>query len=158
MNEEINEAVVEVEVEFEAEDVVVKNQEDTKVEVEEVVEPEVVKPKPTPSAPKVVKEEKPVAPAPAPVVTSSLGEVVVSASALVFREHRRNSMSVAALQDRLVELGYDQARLDARGWYNVNTTSAVLEWQADSGVEATGACDGETVAGLFSGTSAEVVA
>lgn len=155
MNEEINEAVVEVEVE--AEDVVVKNQLPAVVPVEfaeSEVKPTPTAPKPTPAA-KVVKEEKPVAPV---SVASSLGEVVVSASALVFREHRRNSMSVAALQDRLVELGYDQARLDARGWYNVNTTSAVLEWQADSGVEATGACDGETVAGLFSGTSAEVVA
>lgn len=77
-------------------------------------------------------------------------EGVVSASVLTYRETRRNSASVAVLQDRLAELGYADARADLRGWFHDGTRRAVEAWQSDNG--------GAPVVEIFAGTSVEVVA
>jgi len=85
---------------------------------------------------------------------SALGAVTVSLSALVYHARSRNSASVAALQDRLTELGHGDARADIRGWLSDGTVKALADFQAASGLTVTGRADRETVEAILSGTSA----
>lgn len=100
---------------------------------------------------------------PAPVVKSrpksnDLVGAVVSTSALVYRPSKRNSASVAVVQDRLVARGFGAARGDLRGWYHDGTRKAVAAFQKAEGLPETGECDRETLDALLAGTAAEVVA
>lgn len=84
--------------------------------------------------------------------------VTVSITALTYRAGRRNSMSVAVLQDRLADCNYSGVRADFRGWYHDHTRAAVEAWQRDNGLEVTGACTADDMAYLFDGTDIVIVA
>lgn len=142
------------------------------VEVPEVeVEPgdagksETISPEPGPALEEAEVETTPVVPSrssrasrsSAPVVEES--GVTVSLSSLMFRKSRRNSASVAAVQDRLVALGYGAARSDLRGWFHEGTRQAVAEFQKNEGLgTVAGEVDSDTLDALLSGTGAVAVA
>ena len=84
--------------------------------------------------------------------------VTVSIAALLYRAGRRNSLSVAVLQDRLADCNYGGVRADFRGWYHTHTRKAVEDWQRDNGLEVTGACTADDMAYLFDGTDIVIVA
>ena len=84
--------------------------------------------------------------------------VTVSITALSYRASRRNSMSVAVLQDRLADCNYGGVRADFRGWYHDYTRIAVEDWQRDNGLTVTGACTADDMAYLFDGTGIVIVA
>ena len=117
----------------------------TSVEVEEVAQEIVVEEQP---------KKKP-APKPASKGTE-LPAVELHASALVESKVKRNSLTVAWVQDRLNELGYPTAREDIRGWYSEGTVKAVEAFQKDRGLEV-GAMTRSTLDALIEGTKASVV-
>ena len=114
----------------------------TSVEVEEVVKPE-----PKPEVKKSAAPKK---------SSSDLPAVELHASALVESKVKRNSLTVAWVQDRLNELGYPTAREDIRGWYSEGTVKAVEAFQKDRGLEV-GAMTRSTLDALIEGTKASVV-
>jgi hypothetical protein len=141
-----------------AEDEAVKNlemspeiEELSEVEAEVEVAPVVV-PTPTPTSVSS-KRKSPKSSA----VESSIGEVEVVVEALKFQARSRKSLSVAALQDRLAELGHGSARRDLYGWLSDGTVEALIEFQTEAGLEATGEADRETVEAIMRGTKAKVV-
>lgn len=87
---------------------------------------------------------------------SKLDGVTVVLSALVYRAGMRNSASVAALQDRLSEMGFAAVRGDKRGWLSDCTVDALRDFQKSSGLDATGVADRKTVEKLFTGVSADI--
>lgn len=93
-----------------------------------------------------------------PVIPSDLGEgVVVSMSRLVFENmFTKNSMSVIAVQARLVELGYGVAGNDRQGWLSDNTVEALKAYQKDNKLTGENPVSEETVVALFAGTPVEV--
>lgn len=121
-------------------------------DVEAISEPEPeVEPAPTPASISKPKR-KPAAPS----APSAVGGVTVSMAALVYHARSRNSASVAAVQDRLAELGHADARGDIRGWLSDGTVKALSEFQKASGMSVTGKADRETVEALMKGTGAEI--
>lgn len=131
--------------------------------VEEESEAVDVVPEPTPTPVSVAKpKRKAEAPerwtsaTPAPSAPSAVGGVTVSLSALVYHARSRNSASVAAVQDRLTELGHADARADIRGWLSDGTVTALSAFQKASGLKVTGKADRETVEALMAGTGAVV--
>jgi murein L,D-transpeptidase YcbB/YkuD len=139
-----------------AEDEAVKNLE-TSPEAEELKLPEVevapvVVPSPTPTSVSSKRKTQK-----SSSVESSIGEVEVVVEALKFQARSRKSLSVAALQDRLAELGHGSSRRDLRGWLSDGTVEALTEFQTEAGLEATGVADRETVEAIMRGTKAEVV-
>lgn len=118
------------------------------------VEPEVV----------YVSEPDP-APAPAPVVEAKSKndvqaasfERVVLMSSLKYQSLGKRSLSVAYVQERLIELGFFEAGADKRGWLSEGTKSS-LEAFAKSDVIKSGAVeDMSVIQNLFSGTSVKVL-
>lgn len=93
-----------------------------------------------------------------PVIPSELGEgVIVSLARLVFENlFTKNSMSVIAVQARLVELGYGQAGNDRQGWLSDNTVEALKAYQADKKLISENPVSEETIVALFAGTPVEV--
>jgi hypothetical protein len=104
----------------------------------------VLVPKPVPAPPKPV------------AAVSSIGSVDVVVGSLVYQARALRSISVAAVQDRLTELGYGDARGDLRGWLSDGTVKALTEFQSASGLLATGVADMDTVKALLKDTGATV--
>jgi 3-oxoacyl-ACP reductase-like protein len=136
-----------------------------------VPEPVMVSPKPEPEPepePEPVKEEAAPAPTPASISkpkrkpvpaaapASAIGDVTVSMAALVYHARSRNSASVAAVQDRLNELGHADARGDIRGWLSDGTVKALSDFQREIGLSVTGKADRDTVEALMKGTGAKI--
>jgi Putative peptidoglycan binding domain len=93
-----------------------------------------------------------------PSASSSLpSNTFVQMQALVCCGGAKNSGSVATVQHRLLELGYTQAGDEKRGYFGVNTCSALKEFQADSKIESDSCSDLATIEALFEGTKAEVL-
>lgn len=82
-------------------------------------------------------EPKP-APAPAPKKEAKENKVDVTVAALVYSPRKKNSVSVAVLQDRLAALDYADARSDFRGWFHDGTKRAIEKWQKENGLAVTG--------------------
>lgn len=123
-------------------------EEEPEVEVVEIVEVvEEPKPKPKPSK----------SPKPSASERDGKGAVEVSVTALTYSSRRRNSGSVAVLQDRLAALDYAPVRSDLRGWFHDGTKKALESWQKDSGLEVTGVCSQKDAEALFAGQNVELV-
>lgn len=116
------------------------------VEAEVIVEEEVVVEKK--SAPKKSASRKPRTSLPKPTY--------VSLKALVYLGVPRNSASVAAVQTRLLELGYNEAGSEQRGWFGPLTGKALVAFQQDEGIEEDYCAGEQTIAALFEGTHVEV--
>lgn len=80
----------------------------------------------------------------------------VSKAALKFSERRRNSVSVAVVQDRLRDMNYGAVRGDMRGHFHVRTREAIEAWQTDNGLEVTGELSDFDLEYLFDGTNVRV--
>lgn len=112
--------------------------------VEEVEEAEIVEEvEPVPSARWLDPEPEPEGP-------------TVSKAALKFSERRRNSVSVAVVQDRLRDMNYGAVRGDMRGHFHVRTREAIEAWQTDNGLEVTGELSDFDLEYLFDGTNVRV--
>jgi Putative peptidoglycan binding domain len=136
-----------------------------------VIEPE-AKPEPALEPVAVVEESAPEpepesAPTPATVgkakrkpaaggVPSRLDGATVVLSALVYQAGMRNSASVAAVQDRLSEVGHGGVRGDKRGWLSDCTVEALRDFQQSAGLDVSGSADRETVEALFSGVNVTI--
>lgn len=104
-------------------------------------EPKAAAPAPVEDAkkPEAKQEAKPApAPAPAPKKVTKEDKIEVTVAALVYSPRKKNSVSVAVLQDRLAALGYAAARSDFRGWFHDGTKSAIEKWQKENGLAVTG--------------------
>lgn len=126
--------------------------------VVEDAEPEVeLEPEPEPEP--EVEAEVELEPEPAPEVElkDDSPKTEVSVAALVYTSRKRNSVSVAVLQDRLAELDYADSRSDLRGWFFDGTKAAIEAWQKDNGLEATGSLDSDELEFLFHGTDVVLV-
>lgn len=77
---------------------------------------------------------------------------VLNLAVCVYSAKRKNSTSVALLQDRLAACNYSEVRADLKGWFHDNTVKALSRWQKENGLEATGVVDAEEMAFLFDGT------
>ena len=130
-----------------------KNYTEEEVEVveAEVVEEEVVveekKPDPAPKR-SAGKKAKPRTSLPKPTY--------VSLKALVYLGIPKNSASVAAVQTRLLELGYVEAGGERRGWFGPLTCQALEAFQQDEGIEEENCAGEQTITALFDGTHVEV--
>lgn len=110
---------------------------------------------PEPEAPKPVAKPAPVSEAPKPVAVAA-DAVTVSVAALAYSERKRNSLSVAVLQDRLAEVGQKGVKADLKGWFHDSTRDALKAWQSDKGREPTGVCTADDAKALFAGTKVVV--
>ena len=120
-------------------------------------EPEVVV-APAAAADPVAVEGKKSKPGSRSAVPSTLGSnVFVQMQALVCCGGAKNSGSVASVQHRLLELGYTQAGDEKRGYFGVNTCSALKEFAKDSKIESDSCCGLDTIEALFEGTKVEVL-
>lgn len=130
--------------------------EEPKVEEVVVVEPtpEVVV-EPTPPAAEPVAKSKNEEPVQAASVRGSK-EKVVRTSALVFKSNSRNSVSVALVQERLVEMGFGDAGADKYGWLCEGTMEALAKF-ANTSVEKVNPQDASVIEALFAGTKVKVV-
>lgn len=136
------------------EEVVVEHIEETPV-VEEVVvaEVELEFSMPKYSPPAKSKNED----APTPVAPKrGSKDKVVRTSALVFKSHSHNSVSVGLVQERLVELGHADAGSDKYGWLSDGTMKSLAEF-AKTTVEKTNPQDASLIEKLFAGTQVKVV-
>ena len=77
---------------------------------------------------------------------------VLNLAVCVYSAKRKNSVTVALLQDRLAACNYSEVRADLRGWFHDNTAKALSRWQKENGLEVTGVVDAEEMAFLFDGT------
>lgn len=133
------------------------------VEVEAVVEEDGVKTSDSAPAEEVVEEQPrkreraPQQPAKKKAAPTALpNPTYVSLKALVYLAVARNSASVAAVQTRLLELGYTDAGGEKRGWFGPLTCEALLAFQADNGINEDYCAGEETITALFAGTHVEV--
>lgn len=118
------------------------------------VEPEVV----------YVSEPDP-APAPAPVVEAKSKndapaapfERVVLMSSLKYQAVGKRSLSVAYVQERLIELGFLDAGADKRGWLSEGTKSALDTFAKSEVIKSGEVEDVSVIESLFSGTSVKVL-
>ena len=125
-----------------------KDYEEDELEAEVAPEPAVI------PEPKVKAKEKP-----APVTVSNTGVpagTTVSMGALTYKSLARNSMSVRAVQTRLLELGHLGAGADLPGWLSDGTLEALEEFQAGAKVKGE-ALSRETIESLFEGVSVKVI-
>lgn len=100
-------------------------------------------------------DNKRVKSSPAVPKTQLSNGTVVHLSALDFSSHARNSASVAAVQVRLIELGFYDAGSDKRGDLGDGTCKALCEFQKGKGLE--GSCVGaDNIKALFEKTSINV--
>lgn len=87
------------------------------LELEVVVsEPEVVS-DPAPLVEEIAKSKN--------VYAADSDQKVVSMSSLVFQSLSRRSLSVAYVQERLLDLGFGSAGSDKRGWLSIGTKEAL---------------------------------
>lgn len=117
------------------------------VEELEVVE-EFVAEEPEPEKPKKS------APKPAASKATELPAIELLAAAFVESPKRKNSQTVAWVQERLAELGYASARSDLSGWYSSGTAEAVAAFQKDRGLNSEDVV--ATLEALVAGTKASV--
>jgi len=108
------------------------------------------------------KREKPAPQPPAKrkstaVATSIQPETYVSLGALVYLAVARNSRSVAAVQTRLLELGFVEAGGEHRGWFGPLTMAALRKFQEQAGLEGEEPVSAAVLEALFDGTPAEVL-
>lgn len=132
--------------------------EEKHAEEEAVVKAEVVEVKEEKVATPAVEEEKP-APkksAPRKPRTSLPNPTYVALKSLVYLAVARNSASVAAVQTRLIELGYIEAGGEKRGWFGPLTCQALLDFQRDESIDEEYCAGEQTVTALFAGTHVEV--
>jgi peptidoglycan hydrolase-like protein with peptidoglycan-binding domain len=109
-----------------------------------------ISPEPAEATPKKQKNSK--------NVRSNLpANTFVAMSALVYLSVRQNSASVAAVQTRLLELGYVEAGGEKKGWFGPLTCQALKAFQEDAGIDEENCAGRETIEALFAGTRAEVV-
>jgi hypothetical protein len=114
--------------------------------------PTPTKPVPAKSAPAKAKDDA----VEAEVKAEKSDAVEITLSALAYSPRKRNSQSVALLQDRLAELGQKGVRADLRGWFHDNTQKALEGWQSENGKEVTGVCSEADAKALFAGTKVVV--
>lgn len=110
------------------------------------VEPEVVavsEPDPAPVEIAKSKKEEPAAPAPF--------EKVVLMSSLEFQAVGKRSLSVAYVQERLVELGFYDAGADKRGWFSAGTKKSLSDFSGSDSF------DMSVIERLFAGTNVKVI-
>lgn len=96
---------------------------------------------------------------PAPVTASHTGVPAgteVSMKAVVYEALARNSMSVRAVQTRLLELGHLGAGADLPGWLSAGTLEALTEFHAGAKLKGE-VLSRETIEALFKGLSVKVV-
>jgi peptidoglycan hydrolase-like protein with peptidoglycan-binding domain len=84
--------------------------------------------------------------------------IFVQLSALVPHSRRKNSRSVASVQARLIELGFDTAGNDDRGHFSDGTVEALELFAKDKKIKAENLVDESVITALFKGTAVEVVA
>ena len=65
--------------------------------------------------------------------------------------YSRKSLTVHHLQRRLTELGYTEANADKDGWLGDLTKAAIIKFQKDKGLNATGTVDADTFTKIFEG-------
>lgn len=108
----------------------------------------------------VVEEKKPAPKKPAGKKakprTSLPKPTYVSLKALVYLGVPKNSASVAAVQTRLLELGYVEAGGERRGWFGPLTCQSLEAFQQDEGIEEENCAGEQTITALFAGTHVEV--
>jgi hypothetical protein len=109
---------------------------------------EVAKSKKSPAAAAVEPEVVRVAPASS---ASSVAGVVLLSS-LKFESNSLNSLSVALVQERLIELGFYDAGSDNRGWLSEGTRKA-LALYAGLSEDAVAVDDADLIKKLFAGTA-----
>lgn len=112
--------------------------------VEEIVELEVVTPKPATSAATVPATTY-------AVVGTGSADAVYASKAIFQNKLQKKSLTVHHLQRRLREWGYADAYSDVDGWYGEPTKKSVTEFQEKHGLEATGIADYATLARIFEG-------
>lgn len=109
---------------------------------------EVAKSKKSPAAAAVEPEVVRVA----PVSSASSVAGIVLLSSLKFESNALNSLSVALVQERLIELGFYDAGSDNRGWLSQGTKKA-LALYAGLSEDAVAVDDAELIKKLFAGTA-----
>ena len=109
---------------------------------------EVAKSKKSPAAAAVEPEVVRVA----PVSSASSVAGIVLLSSLKFESNALNSLSVALVQERLIELGFYDAGSDNRGWLSQGTRKA-LALYAGLSEDAVAVDDAELIKKLFAGTA-----
>jgi len=90
-----------------------------------------------------------------PPASSVAGSVLLSS--LKFESNAQNSLSVALVQERLIELGFHDAGSDNRGWLCEGTKKA-LALYAGLSEDAVVVDDADLIKKLFAGTAVEVLA
>jgi hypothetical protein len=112
-----------------------------------------------PTTPEVIKEDKPKAKPSAPLTgpTGLPSDTVVSMGALVYQSKARNSMSVRAVQTRLLELGHVGAGSDLPGWLSAGTLEALEEFKTEAKAKGDNPLSRGVVEALFRGLSVKVV-
>jgi peptidoglycan hydrolase-like protein with peptidoglycan-binding domain len=123
----------------------------------EVVEAEVVEektPAPAAAAPAAPKKVKNSGSVPKTQLTSG---TVVRLSSVDFDSLAKNSASVAAVQVRLIELGYYDAGSDNRGDIGDGTCKALCAFQEDKGIEGCCCNDAPVIEALFDKTTIKVL-
>lgn len=134
------------------------NEERDRADDLEVVEPDATPEPEQAPEPKPAPELKTKAKGPKKVErTGHLEGVEISMRALVYLGVPRNSASVKAVQQRLVELGHVAAGSDRPGWLGPLTREALCEFQAEARVREENCAGPKTIARLFEGTGAVVV-
>lgn len=114
---------------------------------EEAAAEEIAKSKNSPEIVAAVVEPQVVYVAPESLVS---GQVVLSS--LKFESYSRNSLSVALVQERLIELGFEDAGSDNRGWLSVGTKKA-LALYAGLSEDAVAVDNADLIGKLFAGTA-----
>lgn len=99
--------------------------------------------------------ERPVKKSRTSIPTALVDGTVVRMSSVEYPTYARNSMSVSAVQVRLIELGYLTAGSDRRGWLGPGTFEALTKFQEDAKIEQD-AVSLKTVSALFEGTKVQI--
>jgi len=84
-------------------------------------------------------------------------EKVVLLSSLKFKAVSRRSLSVAYVQERLLDLGFGEAGSDKRGWLSDGTRKALNEFAGSDVVESGEVKDIAVIERLFAGTAVKVI-
>jgi len=91
------------------------------------------------------------------VATALPRDTFVSLKALVYLAVAQNSRSVAAVQTRLLELGFIEAGGEKQGWFGPSTFAALRAFQNSAAVDEEYAAGEQTIHALFAGTHVEVI-
>lgn len=118
------------------------------VVVPEPVAVPVVEPTPMPAA---ESKPKPKASSRSAVVSGGASDDVFLANCVYKNTYSRKSLTVHHLQRRLTELGYVEANADKDGWLGDLTKAAIIKFQKDKGLNATGTVDADTFTKIFDG-------